>query len=241
MPSTQPARRALVIAALAFFGCRAPAPVPEEPVPRLFGSGVASIDGTIDGREWANAATLTLGVRLPAGGAAPATLYLMNDAESLYVALRYPLAALERDVYFNVTLLPAPGVVQPEDHLTVNVLDYGRDAVFQDAFVLQGMSVPAQRDVDAGGTENGRGAFGARDGWQSFELSHPLRSADPAHDATLRPGELVRFCLALRLGTAYTAACPAGELVIAGAPPGGAAFPSQQPWKVVPRSASFLP
>ena len=60
----------------------------------ISGHGTATIDGVMTVNEWRNAASIELMVNVP-GGRTPATPYVMNDNQNLYVALKFKRGALD--------------------------------------------------------------------------------------------------------------------------------------------------
>jgi hypothetical protein len=65
-------------------------------------------------------------------------------------------------------------------------------------------------DTSDGGTSDGQGAAGRQGGSNYFELSHPLDSADDAHDFSLSTGQTVGFILALLIDDNYADLRPYG-------------------------------
>jgi hypothetical protein len=153
------------------------------------------IDGSFGAGEWDPAGRAQFNVlRSPAegGGVVPATLYVMNDAQNLYVALRVSNASVgtsRLSVWFDANH-DGSFVQEGEDALVVD--DYGD---FWDRFIHQ-ISPNLWRavdDDDYGGTLDGTSADGDDAGFATFELAHPLDDADNFHDFSLRPAVRTGF------------------------------------------------
>jgi hypothetical protein len=168
--------------------------------------GTATLDGVISPGEWDAAGSVTLLINLPGGGTAPATLFVMNDAANLYLALRFaPNAA---DPANSVSL--AFEFDNNDDGIAANgddLIGFSPGIDFVDQFRTNTPPCPpgsseaacAFTDVSAGGTNDGAGFF-ANDGTVSvFEMRHPLNSGDIGHDFALSVGNSVGFFLFLRL------------------------------------------
>src|SRR5262245_47413177 len=56
----------------------------------LKGSGTATIDGSMSAGEWKHAGHHDFPIPIPGGGSGTATLFVMNDGQKLYLALRVP-------------------------------------------------------------------------------------------------------------------------------------------------------
>ena len=158
---------------------------------RGFGSPV--IDGQLAQHEWDAAGRYEFQAnRSPAegGGTVPATLYVMNDATNLYLALRVAVTDIG---YSSFDMeFPAPGA---------NPFAPGSDILrtqsffFEDYHYHEGPpnSWTWLADVEDGGTHDGTAAVGQQDGSYVFEVSHPLNSADDLHDFSLTVPEHQRF------------------------------------------------
>jgi hypothetical protein len=160
------------------------------------GFGTASIDGVLASGEWANAASFAIDVVLPEGGTTPGTLYVMNDASNLYLAVRYARSIDDQ----------AKGVVFEFDNNGSGLFGYPPFEEGDDALVLNAPSqlfddyrtyrppcppetVCAPSDTDDGGRVDGSGAYAREGTLHVFEIAHPLRSGDTAHDFSLNAGE----------------------------------------------------
>jgi hypothetical protein len=203
--------------------------------------GTAVVDGVRSPGEWDQAAVVDYGQY---------TFYVMNDGQNLYMALRIDSPALEfsslgleLDNDHNGAFFE-PG----DDSLVVNTVPG-----FFDEF-RTGDDVFFDTDV-AGGTTDGAGAIG-NDGQSSFyEMSHPLDSADDAHDFSLHTGDTVGFVATLTVCNPFCSSffvpaesmgtAPGGDIRIVSlvtAPPTVTASPSCL-WppnhKLVPVDVSF--
>jgi hypothetical protein len=182
-----------------------------------------TINGEIVDSEWQTAASATFTMTI-AGNPYSGTFYVMNDATNLYVAVKISDATFDSDdavaVYFDNG---NDGTFGPGDD---SILQYAGAPGFVDRF-LEVFPTP-KADTDAGGTTDGSGAAAAHGGFNHFELSHPLDSADNAHDFSLGLGATVGFTLAYRQHSAGLDYWPAaatedtttwGDIVVASAPP----------------------
>lgn len=165
--------------------------------------GTPAVDGVLSAGEWDNAACQSLVVNVPGGGTTPARLCVMNDAQKLYVALRFNRAAADPGNSLGVEFdNDNDGIAENGDDVMVMNPDVG----FTDIFRTNIPPCPAGldpaacglKDVDDSGTNDGTGAF-ANDGTISvYEMSHPLKSGDAGHDFALTPGDAVGFWIMLR-------------------------------------------
>ena len=160
---------------------------------RAFGTAV--IDGSFAAGEWDSAARVQLSVfRSPAegGGVVPGTLYVMNDVQNLYIALRVSNASVGTSRYFIGFDGNHDGNSGQEGEDILFVDDYG---LFSDRFMHQvsPTSWSPRDDDEYGGTIDGTSADGDDTGFATFELSHPLDDADNAHDFSLRPASRLGF------------------------------------------------
>ena len=162
------------------------------------GWGTPNVNGIFVPNEWSSAGTASFNANTPGGATTPATLYVMNDATNIYLAVRYARSSASTtslSFYF--------------DKDNNNTLSVGDDTIllnnpseFYDEVVAPccgGGISNGQFDTDFGGTFEGGGAF-ANDGMFSVhELWHPLRSSDAAHDIQLFAGQTVGVRLDLRI------------------------------------------
>ncbi len=160
------------------------------------GFGTPTINGVFATGEWANAASFAIDVVLPEGGTTPGTLYVMNDASNLYLALRYPRSVNDpgKSVAFEFDnngsgLFGLPTIEEGDD---VIVLNPGA-GLFDDYRTYRppcpANSICGLLDTDDGGTVDGSGAYTHDGAFHVYELAHPLRSGDTAHDFSLAAGQ----------------------------------------------------
>jgi len=168
----------------------------------LSGYGTATIDGNIQAGEWAAAGTKTFG---PLAGGYNGILYMMNDGTNLYVAV-----SISGDDEFGVGPSDGLYISFDNDHGGGTSPQEGDDGLFyytppffDDAFYQ--VAVGWRRDIDVvGGTSEAQGGGSRQGALNHFELSHPLDSADDAHDFSLSVGQTVGFGLRIYVdGTGY--------------------------------------
>lgn len=166
----------------------------QAPAEYLSGFGTPTIDGVLSAGEWDDADTLNYAATLSpqeGGGTTPATLFVMNDATNLYLAVK---------VYRTTLGSSSAGFEFDNDHDDVWP-ENGDDALvlnppaFFDDYRVDG-SGPV--DTSDGGTSDGAGAATNNGSFTFYEISHPLDSADDAHDFSLAPGDVVGFSHQLR-------------------------------------------
>lgn len=224
---TQVAVTALAIASLAALmpgSARAHAPGVT-----VSGSGSATIDGVLSPGEWTGAGTIEFPVSLPGGVRTTGTLYVMNDESDLYLAVGFArvLAVNEASsVAFEFDNdHDGRGFEKGDDAI---VFSPGGTNEFFDDFRIRcrtAFSAPfhtwcGEEDTESepppgvstipglppAGTKDGQAAFVNDGSFSVYELSHPLDSADDAHDFSLGAGDSVGFTLFVRV-------IGAGELV----------------------------
>ena len=193
--------------------------LPGVPNVPLSGTGTAVIDGVMGTGEWDRAGRLDFAMKVPAhdgGGSVPASLYVMNDARNLYVAVKAPgfYSAFNPALEFdndNDGIWPEegddvflasssdrvpPGLLSFTDDFRVHCPDdqaRGPICGFKDTYAGEGYPAPGTTDGAAAG-------FSSSASNSSFvEMSHPLDSSDDAHDFSLHAGSVVGFFLDLRV------------------------------------------
>jgi hypothetical protein len=182
---------------------------------RLSAYGTAVIDGVLGPGEWDKAAKLELAAHLPnddGGGTTPTTLFVMNDATNLYVALRIGRAS------FGGTTNPVlefdndnDGVSEDgDDGFGMSVGIY-QPVEFHDIYRYTCPDAPAgsagcsasdpetTRGILPAGTSDGAAEAKNDGSYTIIEMSHPLTSGDVRHDFALQAGDTVGFHLLLRL------------------------------------------
>jgi hypothetical protein len=195
-------RGVAVAAAAVFAPARASAHAPGA---ILYGSGAATVDGMLAAGEWQNARALSFqAARAPSdgGGTLPVTVREMNDGANVYISLE-----IGRGTYGGATnaILFFDNnhdglIAEGDEHLSVNVGIYS-PLTFLDGF-RTGCTPGAppfcpSRDTDFGGTSDGLAAAVANGATTVFEISHPLDSADNAHDWSLSSGQVVGLAIVL--------------------------------------------
>ena len=147
-----------------------------------------TLDGNIQAAEWAAAATKTFGPLTIGSQTITGTLYMMNDGVNLYIAVK-----IDGDDDFGST--DGFEVQFDNDHGGGASLAVGDDCLrafgasgFSDLYWYgQGTTWDSLSDGQAAGGRQGSS--------NHFELSHPLDSADDAHDFSLSAGQTVGFTM----------------------------------------------
>jgi len=151
----------------------------------LRGFGSAVVDGQLGPHEWDGAGRYEFQAnRSPAegGGTVPATLYVMNDATNLYLALRVPVVNIDYSSFDMEFLAPGQNPFAPGSDILRTQSFFFEDFHYHES---QPNSWTWLADVDDGGTRDGAGVVGQQDGAYVFEVSHPLNTADDLHDFSL--------------------------------------------------------
>jgi len=167
----------------------------------LTGFGTATIDGVLSPGEWDAADTINFQANLPAdegGGTTPATLFVMNDANNLYLALRVERTSLDGGSFFFEFDNDHDGVREPGDEVIGTTTN---GATNLDNFRTGGSS---PTDTSDGGTNEGVSGSSNDGTFTVLERSHPLNSADDAHDFSLNNGDTVGFLLRYQILVAGT-------------------------------------
>jgi len=185
-------------------------------------SAPPTINGVIDATEWAGAATTSFSLLDFSGGTTSYTgnLYVMNDANNLYLAIKVADASLSASDTIGFAF------DNNNDHSSIaegdELLYQSGEPLFYDYFWSTASGL--KPDTDAGGTTDGSGAVQNSGGFNYFELSHPLNSADDLHDFSLSAGSTVGFGLRYRDDTTMMKRWPTeaqpgwAEIVVASAP-----------------------
>lgn len=171
--------------------------------------GTAVVDGVRSPGEWDGAAQLNFRASVPetlGGGAAPAVLYVMNDAGNLYLAVRVAhdgLAPASVRVQFsndNSTKDTRGGLKNGDDTLSLVEAYWSLPRAFNDLSLFTGFPCPPDfnlgclyGDDEFGGTVDGAGDARFDGSSRFYEISHPLNSADNLYDFSLFPGSRVGF------------------------------------------------
>ncbi len=162
----------------------------------------AAIDGVMAPGEWQCARHMDFTANLSGGSGTPATLYWMNDGDSLYLAVRVArdasdkVASLRFDFDNN-----GDGVVEAgEDAFGVDSKTGFFDEYLTDKCVNRSQAGCGEADTAAGGTTDGAGAIGYDGTHLVYEVAHPLNSGDTGHDFALVPGSTFGMYLTLQIG-----------------------------------------
>lgn len=223
----------------------------------LSGLGTASIDGILSTGEWDNADHIDFNVNVPEGGTTPGTVFVMNDATNLYLAIRFTRSVVDpgNTASFRFDNDHDGGlVVTGDDVILINPSIGFRDNVYWGEPPCPPGSMCSFFDTMVGGTNDGTGAF-LNDGTSTvYEFSHPLDSADDTHDFSLVPGDTVGFCLFIRIiktgsvDTHFPAPTPSppwsyGDIVIASPvmPVDIDIKPGSDPNSINPKSKGVIP
>lgn len=165
-----------------------------------------AIDGAFSPLEWDSAYTVDLQVNLPEGSSAPARIYVMNDAQSLYVALRIKRAAPDPASTFFITLdANHDGRLSAGDDAFGISHSPQEDIVADDVYYMGGTCPPGvlcgALDTNRGGTNDVIAAFGYDGGYMTYEFAKPLMIDDP-NDAAMSPASPIGMAFSVRLFSA---------------------------------------
>jgi len=181
-----------------------PVPPIAEPV---FGVGTATIDGVMSSGEWDNAGTIEFEAILPpapcfASDTVPAFLYVMNDANNIYLGVGINQAGFSGGEITFCFDNDNDGVQEAGD----DVLGLSHSGTFVDGAyhtACEGSPAPSlciESDAILGSIQDGVGAVSESGLFTFYELSHPLDSAD-VNDFRLSEGDTVGFAATLWLST----------------------------------------
>ena len=159
----------------------------------LRGYGTSTVDGTFSPGEWDAAGLHEFSAPLPAelgGGTILGTLYVMNDAQNLYVALRMASPSTAGTTSFLGAFdNNHSGTLYKQGDEVMVFERSGATTSFSDSFINV---VPNGfcwcKDTDYGGTDEQAGGYARDSGASYYEISHPLDTADDPHDFSLGPG-----------------------------------------------------
>ena len=158
------------------------------PTLTAWASVAPTIDGVVGASEWAGASNEKFSI----GWTYVGELWVMNDATNLYLAVKitdtsFAAADLLAFLFDNNN----NGVFEEAGDDALGL--WASLAAFTDGFVNRPGDVSP--DTDHGGTSDGQGRSSASGGFNYFEISHPLDSADDVHDFSLAAGNTVGFYL----------------------------------------------
>jgi hypothetical protein len=189
----------------------------------LSGFGTATVDGVLSSAEWASAGTASFPVSLPAndsGDTTSGTLYVMNDAATLYVGLR-----VDRPALGGVTQLIVEfdndhdgARADGDDILSVSVGQFSPVTFGDGHRVSCGGSPPNTADCSASDdVSHGMAGASADSGFAFLEMAHPLASGEAGQDFSVVAGEVVGFQAQIRLSS-LDPSCNVGESCFADTP-----------------------
>ena len=184
----------------------------------LRGYGTPVVDGVLELGEWNPAGHYDFQAnRSPAegGGTVPATLFVMNDATNLYLALRVSVTELGNST-FDGLFAPAPQSPFVPGSDILRAVPWG----LEDSFWQQTgpSSWDWALDSDFRGTLDGTAHAQVNGGIGFFEVMHPLNDGDDLHDFSMAiPSHmqyvpLFQHCVAG--SCAFTNITPAGGKVV---------------------------
>lgn len=158
-----------------------------------------SIDGAIGEEEWSAAAKVDFNIINASApdGMYNGTMYVMNDYDNLYLAVKitdddFGNDGSTFDVLFFLFDNDNSGLpsVQGDDGLFCwSISGPPFDAFFYN------YTVGWPSDTDYGGTSDGESAVSGDGNYNYFELMHPLNSADDDHDFSLKFRDVIGFCM----------------------------------------------
>jgi hypothetical protein len=172
------------------------------------GLGTATVDGNFSTAEWACATTYSFSAEV-SGGATPATLYVMNDGSTLYLAVRLQRRATDKvnTLQFNfdnnnswATAGTGAGETG-DDVLSLDAANRFSDAYLTSKCTNSGQSACWATDVSELGTNDGSGKFKNDGVYTTYEISHPLNTADNTHDFSVSPAGKVGLFVTLQTGS----------------------------------------
>ncbi len=174
------------------------------------GMGTALVDGNFTSAEWACARTYSFSANV-SGGSTPAVLYVMNDAANLYLAVRLQRSASDKvnTLQFNFdnnNSWSASGSGAGEtgdDVLSLDAISF-KDAYLTLKCTNSSQSSCWSTDVSNSGTNDGSGKFKNDGVFTTYEVSHPLNTADNSRDYSLVAPAKVGLFLTLQTGSGAT-------------------------------------
>jgi hypothetical protein len=163
----------------------------------LTGLGTATIDGVISPGEWDGAAGIGFMANVSGGTPVAGTLRVMNDWTNLYLAVTVAQPMLGSTAFRFDNNHDGSGVAIGDDNLGVGfgVSPAGSNPLADGTFSNLGGCpsgfICGFRDTQLGGTTDGTAAVHVGTTDVTYEISHPLDSADDAHDFSLKFGDTV--------------------------------------------------
>ncbi|NNM00810.1 MAG: hypothetical protein HKO62_08680, partial [Gammaproteobacteria bacterium] len=159
------------------------------------GGGTANVDGVISAGEYAGATQLAINVNVPEGGSVPGTVFIQNDAQNLYVAVRYPRAALDarNSLAIEFDSDNSGSLSNFDDGFILNPEIGFSDLVRLDSSqtpLCTGGGLCSFLDTDVGGSNDGAAVLANAGGFNVWEFAHPLNTGE-ATDFALAPGNQI--------------------------------------------------
>lgn len=150
-----------------------------------------AVDGEFSEFEWAGAVQYSFDMKTPEGQTVPAEVWITNDAEQLYIAIRHPYAAVTDNSAVVTIDANHSGVTDPgDDALVANWNQWGQVGGSDTFYGLPNCPGCAGFDVQYGGTSDIAVGATTQNGWHTTELSHPFTGRD-ARDLRASGGEYI--------------------------------------------------
>jgi hypothetical protein len=171
------------------------------------GFGTATPNGIMAAGEWDCAQHQDFSANLSGGSSAPATLFWMNDATNLYLAVRVRRSSTDKvnTLQFNFdnnsscpdqAACSTGAAAENDDVLVVDA-----SKTFTDAFLTLKCTTSTQSSCwSAAETQNGAAGWTNNGTYTTYEFRHPLNSGD-VHDFNRAGGTSVGLFLTLQLGS----------------------------------------
>lgn len=165
------------------------------------GRGTATTDGVLAAGEWDCANSTSFPAKLSGGSTVQGTLRWMNDADRLYIAVRVPGSARENALRIEwdsdgdgPTATPSGGAYPTPREAGDDVWEFIPGSGAMDKFIDaacsgSGQSSCGTNDVGfGGGMQTLAGFNNTAGGFTTYEISHPLTTADLCTNADPRKG-----------------------------------------------------
>jgi Tol biopolymer transport system component len=157
--------------------------------PLITPSGII-LDGFMTAGEWDQADHYTLDITLPNDATTTADIYVTNDATNLLFAVRFNVDISGWGTNIGVRIDDDSSMVwdggadgNGDDGFVAQDYVSGADMFFDEFFDVE--LSQGQRDDAYGGTNDGIMAAASTESATVVEMSHPLMSTDPDHDAQI--------------------------------------------------------
>jgi hypothetical protein len=187
------------------------------------GPTAPTIDGVFGPSEWNDAPyQLDFDANLPAnegGGTTPARLYVKNDQNNIYFAVRFERSqpAPDNDLRLDFDNDNDGAQEAGDDAILYKHVPPNPVTGFYDQYWYSANQ--GQSDTLDGGTNDGEGAFGNDGTYCYYEISHPLNTTDDNHDFSLMPGDKIGVSVELRIIINYPYSVAPGDFGITHYPP----------------------